>query len=165
MTPNDQNRTFDRSLITRLLKGVRWMLEKDQGFAGVGAKVFLLEKGDIIEALNSILVTPISVGITFDSFVPASSSNEWVAKFSVSISEQYLLNRSKTANPMSAQQLAEMVLAILQHERIEGDQDQWSEIRATMLRFEGVDQPNNLLIWKADFQVSTRLAAVNQEQI
>lgn len=165
MTPNDQNRTFDRSLITRLMKGVRWMLEKDVGFAAVGPKVFVLEKGDIVEALNSILVTPLSVGITFDSFVPTGSSNEWVAKFSVSISEQYLLNRSKNDNRVSAQQLAEMVVAILHHERIEGDQDQWSELRATLLRFEGIDQPNNLLIWKADFQASTRLAAVNQEQI
>ena len=165
MTPPDQNRTFDRSLITRLLKAVRWMLEKDEGFAATGARVWVLEKGDIVDQLKAVLTSKLSVSITFDNLVPADSSNNWVAKFSVGVTEQYILNRAKAANPFSAQQIAEMVLAILHQQPVEGSQDNWAKLQGTQIRFEGLDAPNNLLIWKVDFRSNTRIAVVNQEQV
>lgn len=164
MTPADQNSTYDRSLITRLLKSVAWQLGKDEGFAQSGADVFTIEDGDLMDKLANLLAQKLSVMVLFEGYSERDPRNAWVARCSIRFAESVMMNRAKGGTGFTASSLAEMAFAILHGQRLESDQDNWSSVTCKNLKMEGWDEANNLLVYSLEVHISNRPTTIIKEE-
>jgi hypothetical protein len=163
MIPPAENRAFDRSILTRMMKAVAAMLARDAMFASVCSEVLTMESGDILAKFRQMLNNKMTVAVQFDTFIPVDV-HVWAARISVRIGENVMLNRAENNNQITAGQLAESTVAILHQENIVGDQDNWGKLICKQVKFEGFDDANNLLIYSVDVQATIRAVATTIEE-
>lgn len=163
MIPQNENRAFDRSIITQMLKGVASMLARDSMFATACSDIWVMESGDVMTKLREMLTNRVTVAVMFDTWI-AEDEFVWVARISVRCAENVMINRSPGDNRPTASQLAESAFAILHEARIPEDQNNWSKLLCKQLKMEGFDEATNQIVYSLDIQLKVRPVAVTIEE-
>ncbi len=163
MIPPSENRAFDRSIITQMLKGVASMLARDTLFATACSDIWVMESGDVIAKFREMLSNRVTVAVMFDTWI-AEDEFVWVARISVRCAENVVTNRTPGDNRPTSAQLAESAFAILHESRIPDDKNNWSKLLCKQMKMEGFDEATNLLVYSLDIQLKVRPVAVTIEE-